>query len=168
MDGRVARCHPGTREELIAKIIKWSNKGGRRRLICWLNGSAGSGKSAVWQTIAECVAEKDRLIGSFFFLRGAGDRSKMAGFIRSLIYQLSLFIPATKPLIKRILESEPSIFQTAFRHQLKKLMIEPILAIRNSILTTLTTSKPKAIVAFVNCIDNNSLSMHLTNAMTKI
>src|SRR6202044_1971607 len=58
--GRVARCLHGTREELIANIVRWIDKRSGHP-ICWLNGPAGAGKSAVSQTVAEWCDTKKRL-----------------------------------------------------------------------------------------------------------
>jgi hypothetical protein len=154
--GRVARCHQDTRNELIAVIKRWVGKGDDQP-ICWLNGPAGAGKSAVSQTFAEWCATKNILAASFFFSRGAGNRSKMARFVPSLAHHLSTSIPATKPSIERVLHHEPSIFQSAYRHQLQRLLIEPILAVRNPILATLAMYKPMVIVidALDECDDKD-------------
>ncbi|KIM73979.1 hypothetical protein PILCRDRAFT_14796 [Piloderma croceum F 1598] len=159
--GHVARCHPGTREELIAKIIRWSDGGnqteiGSNRSICWLSGSAGSGKSAVSQTFAEYCEDKKRLGASFFFLRGAKDRSAFARFISTLSHQLSVSIPATKPRIHKAMRDEPSIPQRALRHQFKKLMLQPILRAR-PISSVLPLRKATIIVvdALDECSDND-------------
>jgi hypothetical protein len=94
----VAACLQGTREDVISDIVRCVK--GDDRPICWLSGSAGSGKSAISQTIAKRYDDKGRLLASFFFLRGAGDRSVIAHLIPTLAYQVSHSIPATKPLIE--------------------------------------------------------------------
>ncbi|KIM83291.1 hypothetical protein PILCRDRAFT_7241 [Piloderma croceum F 1598] len=156
----VARCLPCTREGVINEIKQSidSNTGNAR--ICWLKGPAGSGKSAISQTIAEWYAGKNGLLASFFFLRGAGNRSNITRFIPSLIYQLSLSIPKTKPLIERAIQNEPSIFQSSFQHQLRKLLVEPILAVRNPILATLMRKKSLLIVidALDECDDKDPIA----------
>ena len=146
--------------------------------ICWLKGPVGSGKSAISQTVAEWYADKNRLAAryalrsplieiclqfwshSFFFLRGVGSRSAINRFIPSVTYQLSTSVPDTKPLIERVLHNEPSIFQSSFRHQLKKLLIEPILAVQNPILTRVAMAKPMIIVidALDECDDRGSMA----------
>ena len=154
--GPVARCLQSTRKELIATIVRWVGGGGSH-LICWLNGPAGSGKLAVSQTVAEWCAANNRLATSFFFFRGAGNRSNITHFIPTLAYQLSLSVPATKPLLQRVLQSEPSIARQLLRHQFNKLMIEPILAVRKPILDILALRKPMAIVidALNECKDKD-------------
>ena len=141
-NGPIAKCLQGTREQLIATIVRWID-GDMDRPICWLNGPAGSGKSAVSQTVAELCDAHRRLAASFFFLRGAGDRSKIARFIPTLAYQLSISIPATKPFIQHMLHTEPLIVRQALRYQFQKLVIEPILAVTN----TNTTTTPMVIFA---------------------
>jgi hypothetical protein len=150
--GRVARCQDGTREELIATIKTWVDKGSDQP-ICWLNGPAGAGKSAVSQTFAEWCDAKDILVASFFFLRGSGNRSKITNFIPSLVYQLSISLPATKPLIEHVLQSESSIFQSSFKHQFMKMVIEPILAVRPQHRTMATAMRRKPMVVVIDALD---------------
>ena len=125
--GHVARCEPGTRLEVITEIKEWLNDSDNRAPVCWLNGPAGYGKSAVAQTIAERYAAKGRLLGSFFFLRGAGERSHISRLIPTLAYQISLSIPAAKPLLERALRHEPALLEpsVSLAHQFEKLIIDP-------------------------------------------
>ncbi|KIM84580.1 hypothetical protein PILCRDRAFT_388485 [Piloderma croceum F 1598] len=140
--GPVVRCLHGTREKLIEKIVQWMDEDNGRP-ICWLNGPAGSGKSAVSQTVAEWCDEQDRLASSFFFFRGSGDRSKIERFIPTLSYHLSISVPSTTPFIQQILHRDPSIAQRSLSHQFKKLMVEPIRAARGP---NLAAMKPLVIV----------------------
>src|ERR1700734_973783 len=103
--GPVARCHPGTRENVISEIIRQVEEYGNHP-ICWLNGPAGSSKSAIAQAIAEPYAAQSRLAASFFFLRGAGNRSIIGRLIPTISHQLSIAIPATKPFIQNVIECE--------------------------------------------------------------
>ena len=126
--GHVARCDPGTRLEVIAQIKQWINSSDKRAAICWLSGPAGYGKSAVAQSIAERYAKEGRLLGCFFFLRGAGERSHISRLIPSLAYQVFLAVPAVKPLLEKALRDEPAILgpSVSLAHQFQKLIIEPI------------------------------------------
>src|SRR5436190_12921796 len=122
--GPVAKCYPGTGEIVISEIRRCVKKG---EPICWLNGPAGSGKSAISHAIAELYAAKGRLAADFFFFRGAGNRSKIDGLIPTLAYQLSISYPATKSLILRQLKNDRDIFCKAQKYQFVKLIVEPIL-----------------------------------------
>src|SRR5271170_5101857 len=104
--------------------------------ICWLKGSAGSGKS-IAQTVAEIYADRNCLASSFFFLRGAGRRSDISRFITTLAHQLAFSLPSTKPHIKSVLQSDPSIIHRSLDHQFEKLIIGPLLALTEPISTLL-------------------------------
>ena len=124
--GPVAKCGPGTRLEVIDTIKKWLNRRDKQS-VCWLNGPAGYGKSALSQTIAQRYADKGRLLGSFFFLRGAGDRSHIARLIPTLAHQISISVPATKPLIDRALQDCTMLDSpVSIVHQLQRLITNPL------------------------------------------
>ena len=115
---------------MIAQIRHWLDgyDNDKRAVVCWLNGPAGYGKSALAQTIAECYAAEHRLLGSFFFLRGAGERSRISRLIPTLAHQISLTVPGTKPLIESALKDEPALLGStvSLAHRLQKLIIDPI------------------------------------------
>src|ERR1700683_3382038 len=62
-------CLEGTRQEIIGKIVEWID-GGSDQPVCWLNGAAGAGKSAISRTVARLCEGADRLCASFFFFSG--------------------------------------------------------------------------------------------------
>ena len=159
--GHVARCDPGTRLEVIAQIKEWLN-GSDKRAICWLSGPAGYGKSAVAQTIAERYAAKGRLLGCFFFLRGAGERSHISRLIPTLAHQISLSVPAVKPLLERALRDEPAMLgpSVSLAHQFQKLIIEPIHSTTSKILVFSHLGKQKIFVidALDECNDKAEMA----------
>ena len=156
--GHVSACLQGTRDDVIGEIVRCV-KGGNRP-ICWLSGSAGSGKLVISQTIAKGYDKKGRLLASFFFLRGAGDRSIITRLIPTLAYQLSISKPATEPLIRDVIRKEPAIFGQLHTYQFKRLIVEPIMAARNSILACLPRTKPAVIVidALDECDDKDLMA----------
>ena len=125
--GHVARCDPGTRLEVVTQIKRWLDDSDKQAAVCWLNGPAGFGKSALAQTIAEHYATEGRLLGSFFFLRGAGERSHISCLIPTLAHQISVSVPAAKPSLERALREEPALLKpsVSLAHQFQKLIIDP-------------------------------------------
>jgi len=115
---------------VIAQIREWldGHVNDKRAVVCWLNGPAGYGKSALAQTIAEHYAAERRLLGSFFFLRAAGERSHISRLIPTLAHQISLTVPGAKPLIESALEDEPALLGStvSVAHRLQRLIIDPI------------------------------------------
>ena len=59
------KCHPHTREAILKKITDWVKDANKVALILWLYGPAGTGKSAIAQTIAELL-EKEGLLAAAF------------------------------------------------------------------------------------------------------
>ncbi|KAF9263164.1 hypothetical protein L218DRAFT_865804, partial [Marasmius fiardii PR-910] len=64
------KCSEGTREAILKDLLQWAHTSSSQDVpgVCWLRGSAGVGKSAIAQTIAE-GCEGNGLLGSFFFSR---------------------------------------------------------------------------------------------------
>ncbi|KIK07885.1 hypothetical protein K443DRAFT_622391, partial [Laccaria amethystina LaAM-08-1] len=79
------------------------------------------------QTIAEHYAAKGRLLGSFFFLRGAGERSHISCLIPTLAHQISLSVPAAKPSLEQALRHEPALLEpsVSLARKFQKLIIDP-------------------------------------------
>ncbi|KAF8064907.1 hypothetical protein FPV67DRAFT_1450767 [Lyophyllum atratum] len=109
-----ARCHPGTRKEIIEKITHFVP----------VNRESGAGKSAIAQTIAEECAERKTLAASFFFSRGRQGRDTIDRVFTTIAYQLAILRSA----LRQILFDDPSIVQKNIFVQLQKLVIEPLQA----------------------------------------
>lgn len=95
----------------------------------WLYGFVGCGKSAIAQTIAERVAKRGRLGGSFFFFRASGDRGRIWKLPATLAYQISLAIPSTAPLIRKAVEEEPGLLMpdaVSLHERMRRLVYAPI------------------------------------------
>jgi hypothetical protein len=80
------------------------------------------------------------MAAGFFFTREVQHRSTIAHLVPTLAYQLSNFVPATRPFLQQTLGSDPSIVTKSISHQFQKLMVEPILAVGNS------AAKPTVII----------------------
>jgi hypothetical protein len=148
--GPVDKCLDGTRKELIMKIKQWID-GDPDHPICWLYGPAGSGKSAVAQTVGEYCDSNNQLAASFFFLREVQNRSTSAHLVLTLAYDLSISVPATRPLIQQALKTDRSIPVKSLKYQFKTLMLDPILVVRNRAALT-----PKATVIIIDALDECS------------
>ncbi|TEB26737.1 hypothetical protein FA13DRAFT_1009473 [Coprinellus micaceus] len=148
-------CLPGTRRDVIQEIITWAMSSlyfGVRLLpyvgpllpsflsflappyeaqhILWVFGYAGCGKSAIAQAIATRLEEEGCLGASFFFFRGSGDRSKLAGLAQTIASQVATSIKGTAGYIRAALAAHPDLFQptTSPKTQFKHLVYDPISA----------------------------------------
>ncbi|KAJ7433421.1 hypothetical protein B0H11DRAFT_2259379 [Mycena galericulata] len=93
--------------------------------ILWLHGPAGSGKSAIAQSLCEKLQAEGRLGGSFFFKRGQPSRGNASNLFPTIAYQLALVNPELKNTISETVENDPAIVNRSFSAQLQNLIIEP-------------------------------------------
>ena len=94
--------------------------------VLWLYGSAGSGKSAIVQTIAEMCAKMGLLVASFFFSRVSECRNNEKRLVASIAYQLAISIPPTRSYIGSAIEIDPAIFDRSLDTQVETLIIRPL------------------------------------------
>ncbi|KAJ6490929.1 hypothetical protein C8R45DRAFT_195256 [Mycena sanguinolenta] len=141
------QCHPDTRTKLLEVLSKWArgiappinwtsdddvsaiseedhenNQPSSR--ILWLHGPAGSGKSAVAQSVCHKFKDEDRLGGSFFFKRGHTSRGNAKRLFSTIAYQLAL-LPELKQHISRAIENDPAIVDRSLSTQLQQLILDP-------------------------------------------
>ncbi|KAJ7833331.1 hypothetical protein B0H14DRAFT_2178507, partial [Mycena olivaceomarginata] len=66
-------CLEGTRVDLLADLRAWSRNPDSPRIF-WLDGMAGTGKSAIARSFCHMLRDDKQLGGSFFCLRGDANR----------------------------------------------------------------------------------------------
>jgi hypothetical protein len=93
---------------------------------------AGSGRSAVAQSIAELCANQGRLAGNFFFSRAMADHRNAQRFFPTIVYQLSVCVPL-KSFILGVTENDFSVPAKALQYLLRKLNIDLILQLTQSL-----------------------------------
>ncbi|KDR76519.1 hypothetical protein GALMADRAFT_67099, partial [Galerina marginata CBS 339.88] len=106
------KCVPdtGTRVAIIDDISDWVSNDDEFASMMRLYGPAGTGKSALAQTVAEICREHKRLVAIFFSSRTA-TRSDGRLLIATLAYRLMLAFPSTRRFIRGSLEGDPTIFE---------------------------------------------------------
>ncbi|TFK21605.1 hypothetical protein FA15DRAFT_645354 [Coprinopsis marcescibilis] len=120
------KCDEGTRVELIEELSRWTkDKTTTRRILC-MTGPAGSGKSALQQTMVERCAENGSLLAAFFFYSQDARRNDLNAFVPTISYQVAQSIPASKDPIIRTVEEDVVIFDRNIQHQVQRLVVEPI------------------------------------------
>ncbi|KAF9035842.1 hypothetical protein BJ165DRAFT_1376481, partial [Panaeolus papilionaceus] len=126
------KCYPGTRTLLLERLENWlAAPGNAARLLTWLDGPMGSGKTAVARTMAERVSAINKLIGVFIFRRGQPGRNDATRFVATLAYQMALSIPHVRPYIEEKLNHDPSVLQQSLSRQLDALILEPLRHMRS-------------------------------------
>jgi len=118
-------CLKGTRESILDEIERWTEDFDKSPVF-WLNGLAGTGKSAIAQTIAERVFADGRLGASFFCSRGVEDRSNLQLIFPTLAFQLAQKYPAFRSSLIPLLQSDPDVVHESLRDQMQRLLIKPL------------------------------------------
>ena len=121
------KCHKDTRKAVIKDITSWVLDDSKSPSILWISAPAGSGKSAILQSIAEHFQDSGELAASFFFSRTAAQRQTEAHLIATIAAQLAVSIPATKLFINQAVLDDSSIFDKTLDVQMKRLVIQPLI-----------------------------------------
>lgn len=75
-DQHEEECLPGTRTDVLHQIREWAFSP-QGPCIFWLNGMAGTGKTAIARTVAKLLSEPEvGLLGASFFLQKGRRRSR--------------------------------------------------------------------------------------------
>ncbi|KAH9231834.1 hypothetical protein K456DRAFT_1763075 [Colletotrichum gloeosporioides 23] len=119
------KCLPGTRVELLEKIVEWAQDLQDQR-IYWLKGMAGTGKSTISRTVAATCVELDILGASFFFRRGESDRSTARLVFSTIASQLAAHRPELHRPILQAIKKARDISSKRISEQFRKLLLEPL------------------------------------------
>ena len=123
--GNRSGCLKGTRDGILAEIEDWTEDF-EKSPIFWLNGLAGTGKTAIAQTISEVMFAEGRLGASFFCSRGVEDRSNLQLIFPTLAFQLAQQYPGFRSSLIPLLQSNPDIVHESLQDQMAKFLVEPL------------------------------------------
>ena len=119
-------CLTGTREAILDEIESWARDFDESP-VYWLNGLAGTGKSAIAWTTAERLFADGQLGASFFCSRDFKNRSDLNLIFPTLSFQLACRYPGFRSSLIPILQSNPGIIgQESLCGQAEKLIVTPL------------------------------------------
>jgi len=146
------RCHPGTRKSILKQICYWIDDPAPINRILWLYGPAGTGKSAIAQTISHWYRQ-GKVAATFLLSKSDPLRSDGNRLFPTLAWQLAISIPGIKYIIADTLNVFPDIPMKAIEVQFERLIagpLEEILAQGNP------TSRPPTKVIVIDGLDECS------------
>ena len=117
-------CLAGTREGVLGEITDWLERPGGG--VYWLTGVAGSGKTTIAQTVANMLAQMDRLGASFFCSRDQTDRSDLRKIVPTIAYQLAKFDASFRLEIITLLINNVDVGHSNLQGQLQELIVQPL------------------------------------------
>ena len=116
--------------------------------ISWLNGAAGSGKSAIGRSIVDICLSQSIPITRFFFFRTDSTRNDLKPVVATLVDQLIKSIPELWPIIIPRIEVDPLIFTKSLETQFRTLIFEPLLQLQSE-----SSTPPKTVVLLFDGVD---------------
>lgn len=130
------KCDDNTRKVILQTLMEWIVGGNKSSSsIMWLHGPAGSGKSALAQTIAEKCRDAGILAACFFFSRNSSSSNRSDGrlVIATLVHQLVSSFPRIRSYIQKYVDNNPSIFDRGIEAQAENLLVLPVHKVRRSV-----------------------------------
>jgi hypothetical protein len=113
-------CLKDTRLAILQQLSSWTSNDAPGLTTSWLNGMAGTGKSAIANTFAKDSEDKGHLGASFFVDRQQADRRDPHRIVQSLAYQLAEQSSERLRALWSSLCSEPNIMDVIDDSSLKK------------------------------------------------
>ena len=149
-------CDPDTHIPILTEISEWISQPTSGNLVYLLYGIAGSGKSAVAQSVSQNCDERGVLAASFFFNCQDKDRSSTNKFVATIAYQLTISIPSLKDPILDTFRQDDTILQMVMVNQFQKLIIQPLRSLPES---------DSSLVIVIDALDECTDSAHVADLM---
>jgi NACHT domain len=126
-------------------MYTWANSNDRR-LIFWLNGLAGTGKSTIARTVAREYFEQGRLGASFFFSKGGGDVGHAGKFFTTIAVQLARRSQSLRRHICEAVNENSNIANQSLGDQWRQLILSPLRKLE-------VDRKPMSYIIVVDALD---------------
>jgi hypothetical protein len=118
-------CLKGTRESVLNGIEFWAGNI-HTRPVYLLEGLAGTGKSAIAETIAERLFTVGQLGASFFCSRDFEDRRNPQFIFPTLAAQFARNYAEFRSILIPLIQSNPGIAYESLSNQIEKLIVQPL------------------------------------------
>ncbi|KAF9256763.1 hypothetical protein L218DRAFT_839511, partial [Marasmius fiardii PR-910] len=134
------KCAAGTREKILTELLEWARSDLSEDVrVCWLRGSAGTGKSAIAQTVVE-ACEGKQLLATFFLSRSDPNRDNSHYLALAIADVIATTIPSLQESILCTVSNRQDILHASLEAQFKALVIKPLLEWRNHVPNPHSTS----------------------------
>ncbi|KAF7973150.1 hypothetical protein HWV62_15925 [Athelia sp. TMB] len=117
-------CLSGTRASVLSVIDTWAHLRDSRNIF-WLNGVAGSGKSAIAHTVARSLCEAGFLTAAFFFSRDIASRNNPNSLFSTIARDIANLHDGIAEQISGALEKEPALASASLSRQFDAFILKP-------------------------------------------
>jgi hypothetical protein len=111
---------------LQKQLSDWANDGAPEITTLWLNGMAGTGKSAISTTFAQSIEDEGLLGATFFVDRQIAERTDPHRIVQSLAYDLAERDHDRLRALWSVLRAKPTIKEMQLREQVLTLIKKPL------------------------------------------
>ncbi|QRV75744.1 Notchless protein [Ceratobasidium sp. AG-Ba] len=118
-------CTPNTRVELLQQIHTWADNRETEK-VYWLNGMAGTGKTAIAYSLCQHLHKTSQLGASFFCSRQMPSCREVNRIMPSIAYQLSQFSLPFRHALSEVLQRSKGIQSQSLLDQFKHLVVVPL------------------------------------------
>ncbi|KAJ2935590.1 hypothetical protein H1R20_g1506, partial [Candolleomyces eurysporus] len=126
------KCDEDTRVEVIDEIMeRIQDPDAPQRLLC-MTGAAGSGKSALQQTIAERCTKSGILSAAFFLSSTDPTRNNISFIVPTIAYQIGLKHSLFRTSVAAAVTHDPYVFSRSLQSQMDALIVGPFERVRRS------------------------------------
>jgi hypothetical protein len=121
-----AGCLYGTRVEIQKQLSEWANDDAPELSTLWLNGMAGTGKTALASTFAREM-EDQRILGATFFIdRQRAERRDLRRIVQTLAYDLAKHNHEQLRALWIVLRDDPTFDRLSYQEQVRLLIKSPL------------------------------------------
>ena len=157
----------GTRVFLLNDLERWSMDVKAHRIF-WLDGMAGTGKSAIARSLCRFLRKKRLLGGSFFCLRGNESRANVRRILPTLAWFLASQDTHYRQSLLLILRDAPDVVEYAVERQFELLVENPLRSVHVGKQDRQTTRPPFVLVidALDECADAEAVAKLLKKLLS--
>jgi hypothetical protein len=130
-------CLQGTRVVTHQTLNDWANDNAQELTTLWLNGMAGTGKTAIASTFATDMADQGILGASFFVDRQDAQRCDLSRIVQTIAYELAKNDYRRLEAMWIVLRDDPTFERLPFEKQVRLLIKEPLDVVRPDTLAIL-------------------------------
>ncbi|KIK50732.1 hypothetical protein GYMLUDRAFT_145460, partial [Collybiopsis luxurians FD-317 M1] len=116
-------CTPGTRVEILDKIMKWANTASEDQ-VYWIGGMAGTGKSTIAKSLCDSF-EMENLAGAFFCSRQLKACQDHTRIIPTIAYQLARYSRSFAEALIKELQNDQDLADKEIDKQMDLLLKKP-------------------------------------------
>ena len=150
----------GTRVSLLNDLQQWSMDISAPPIF-WLDGMAGTGKSAIARSFCRFLHDNERLGGSFFCLRGHESRSNMRRILPTLAWFLARRDSQFQTTLLSILRDAPDVADYTIKRQVEFLLETPLRRV------SVNEQRPPLVLA-IDALDECADAEEVTQLLNKV